>query len=59
LRNLQLVAHGTVAHLGLEDCIIYLLDEERQHLLQQAAYGPPGARELLEPLRIPVGAVCG
>ncbi|WPB75298.1 adenylate/guanylate cyclase domain-containing protein [Archangium violaceum] len=51
------VANGTVAHLGLEDCVIYLLDEERQHLIQRAAYGPknPEAREILDPIRIPVG----
>lgn len=51
------VANGTVAHLGLEDCVIYLLDDERQHLIQRAAYGPknPEAREILAPIRIPVG----
>lgn len=51
------VANGTVAHLGLEDCVIYLLDEERRHLVQRAAYGPknPRGREILDPLRIPVG----
>ncbi|MFY0569350.1 adenylate/guanylate cyclase domain-containing protein [Archangium lansingense] len=51
------VANGTVAHLGLEDCVIYLLDEERQQLIQRAAYGPknPEARKILDPIRIPVG----
>ncbi len=51
------VANGTVAHLGLEDCVIYLLDEERQHLIQRAAYGPknPRGREILDPIRIPLG----
>jgi PAS domain S-box-containing protein len=51
------VANGTVAHLGLEDCVIYLLDEERRYLVQRAAYGPknPREREILDPLRIPVG----
>lgn len=51
------VANGTVAHLGLEDCVIYLLDEQRQYLVQRAAYGPknPQAREILAPIRIPVG----
>lgn len=51
------VANGTVAHLGLEDCVIYLLDEERRHLVQRAAYGPknPTGREILDPLRIPMG----
>lgn len=51
------VANGTVAHLGLEDCVIYLLDEERQHLVQRAAHGPknPREREILDPIRIPLG----
>lgn len=51
------VANGTVAHLGLEDCVIYLIDEERRFLVQRAAYGPknPKGREILAPIRIPVG----
>ncbi len=51
------MANGTVAHLDLEDCVIYLLDEERQHLIQRAAYGPknPQGREILDPIRIPLG----
>ncbi|XXF79985.1 adenylate/guanylate cyclase domain-containing protein [Myxococcaceae bacterium GXIMD 01537] len=51
------VANGTVAHLGLEDCVIYLLDDARRELVQRAAYGPknPQGREILSPLRIPVG----
>lgn len=51
------VANGAVAHLGLEDCVIYLLDEARTHLVQRAAYGPknPRGREILAPIRIAVG----
>ncbi|HSP79380.1 MAG TPA: adenylate/guanylate cyclase domain-containing protein, partial [Myxococcaceae bacterium] len=43
--------------LGLEDCVIYLLDEQREYLVQRAAHGPktPRAREILAPIRIRVG----
>jgi class 3 adenylate cyclase/putative methionine-R-sulfoxide reductase with GAF domain len=51
------VANGTVARLGLEDCVIYLLDEGAGHLVQRAAYGPknPRGREILAPITIPLG----
>lgn len=51
------VAQGAVAHLGLEDCVIYLFDERREFLLQRAAFGPknPREREILAPIRIRPG----
>ncbi|MBN1210502.1 MAG: GAF domain-containing protein [Myxococcaceae bacterium] len=51
------VAQGAVAHLGLEDCVIYLFDEQREHLVQRAAFGPknPREREILSPIRIKPG----
>ncbi len=51
------VANNAVARLGLEDCVIYLLDATRSYLVQHAAYGPknPRGREILAPLKIPVG----
>jgi class 3 adenylate cyclase/putative methionine-R-sulfoxide reductase with GAF domain len=51
------VAQGIVAHLGLEDCVIYLFDEQREYLVQRAAFGPknPREREILAPLRIKAG----
>jgi class 3 adenylate cyclase/putative methionine-R-sulfoxide reductase with GAF domain len=51
------VANSAVAKLGLEDCVIYLLDERGEQLVQRAAYGPknPREREILAPLRLPVG----
>jgi len=51
------VANSAVARLGLEDCVIYLLDEAGEFLVQRAAFGPknPQGREILAPLRIPVG----
>jgi class 3 adenylate cyclase/putative methionine-R-sulfoxide reductase with GAF domain len=51
------VAQGAVAHLGLEDCVIYLFDERREHLVQRAAFGPknPREREILSPILIKPG----
>jgi class 3 adenylate cyclase/putative methionine-R-sulfoxide reductase with GAF domain len=51
------VVQGTVAHLGLEDCVIYLFDEQRESLVQRAAFGPknPRGREILSPIRIQPG----
>ncbi|MCB9565884.1 MAG: GAF domain-containing protein [Myxococcales bacterium] len=51
------VANSAVARLGLEDCVIYLLDPSGAHLVQRAAYGPknPRGREILAPITIPVG----
>jgi class 3 adenylate cyclase/putative methionine-R-sulfoxide reductase with GAF domain len=51
------VAQGAVAHLGLEDCVIYLFDEQREHLIQRATFGPknPREREILAPIRIKAG----
>ena len=44
-------------HLGFVDCVIYLLDEERQVLLQKAAMGPKndGGHTIIEPIEIPLG----
>ena len=51
------VAQGAVAHLGLEDCVIYLFDERREYLVQRAAFGPknPREREILDPIRVKPG----
>lgn len=51
------VANQAVSRMGLEDCVIYLVDETRAHLVQRAAYGPknPAGREILAPILIPWG----
>ncbi len=51
------VAKNCIGRLGFEDCVIYLLDEERNVLQQKAAHGPknPGRFEIIEPIEIPVG----
>ena len=51
------VAKNCISRLDLEECVIYLLDAERNVLIQKAAYGPknPSARTILSPIEIPVG----
>ena len=51
------VTQQAIARLELEDCVIYLLDEEQGDLVQVAAFGPknPQGREILNPIRIPLG----
>lgn len=51
------VTQQAIARLELEDCVIYLLDEDQGDLVQVAAFGPknPAGREILNPIRIPLG----
>ena len=51
------VAKNAIAELNYEDCVIYLLDEEKQVLMQKAAHGNknPDKREILGPIQIKVG----
>lgn len=51
------VANEVVARMGLEDCVIYLVDTDRGCLVQRAAFGPknPRAREIKDPITIPLG----
>lgn len=51
------VAKNCIGQLQLEDCVIYLLDEERGVLVQKAAYGPknPDRFEIRDPIEIPLG----
>lgn len=58
------VAKNCISSLGLVDCVIYLLDEQRSVLVQKAAYGTknPVDYEIHAPIEIPleqgiVGAV--
>jgi len=46
-----------VARIGLEDCVIYLVDENDGDLVQTAAFGPknPEDREIANRLRLRVG----
>ena len=51
------ICRNCVSRLHFEDCVIYLLDDERKMLQQKAAYGPknPKEFEILNPIEIPVG----
>lgn len=51
------VAKHCISKLDLEECVIYLLDPERDLLVQHAAYGPknPEGQVILNPIEIPVG----
>ncbi len=51
------VTKNCIGRLGFTDCVIYLLDDEKQILEQKAAYGSknPKEFEIYQPLAIPVG----
>lgn len=51
------VAKNCIGRLHFEDCVIYLMDEERQVLIQKAAHGPksPRAFEIDKPMGIEPG----
>lgn len=51
------IAKNCIGQLGLEDCVIYLFDNEQKNLLQKAAYGPknPVNFEIYQPIVIPKG----
>nr|PZN49113.1 MAG: diguanylate cyclase [Bacteroidota bacterium] len=52
------LARNCISRLGFEDCVIYLLDEKRQMLVQKAAYGPKSPKDytIHHPIEIPVGS---
>lgn len=54
---LWMVAKSTIANLGFEDCVIYLLSDSGEYLIQRAAHGGknPMGQEILDPIKIPVG----
>jgi signal transduction histidine kinase len=51
------LAKNCISQLGFEDCVIYLVDKDRNVLVQRAALGPknPVGRVIANPLVIPVG----
>ncbi|MEO9483949.1 MAG: ATP-binding protein [Ekhidna sp.] len=51
------VAKNCIGRLGFIDCVIYLLEENNQLLVQKAAFGSknPYAFEIYKPLDIPMG----
>ncbi len=51
------LAKNCISQLGFVDCVIYLVDENKQALVQKAAYGPKNPKEesILQPIDIPIG----
>jgi len=51
------VARNCIGRLHFEDCVVYLMDEEKNVLIQKAAYGPksPKEFEITSPLGIEMG----
>ena len=51
------IIDNAISRFGLEDCVVYILDDKGTHLLQIAAWGEKqgGEREVLDPIKIKVG----
>jgi putative methionine-R-sulfoxide reductase with GAF domain/ligand-binding sensor domain-containing protein len=51
------VAKNCISKLNFEDCVIYLLDEKRNVLMQKAAWGPKMAKDftIYQPIELSVG----
>lgn len=51
------IVENCIAHLQLEDCIIYILDYSKKALVQKAAFGNKnqGERSILSPIEIELG----
>lgn len=51
------IARNCISQLHFEDCVVYLLDEAKNRLVQKAAYGPknPRGHEIVNPIEIEPG----
>jgi ligand-binding sensor domain-containing protein/putative methionine-R-sulfoxide reductase with GAF domain len=51
------IARNCISQLHFEDCVVYLLDKERNLLIQRATYGPknPKGHEISNPIEIEPG----
>lgn len=51
------IAENCISRLGMEDCVIYLLNKDQKMLVQKAAYGHKrhGKQRILHPITIPWG----
>lgn len=51
------IARNCISQLQFEDCVVYLLDEKRNVMIQKAAYGPknPKGHEIIDPIEISLG----
>lgn len=52
-----LIADRVIAGIGFDDCVIYLLDSDKNILIQKAAFGPknPEGRTIKDAITIPIG----
>ncbi len=52
------VSINCIDKLGFEDCVIYLVDEDKQVLVQKAAFGPKNDNNvnIVDPIEIPIGS---
>ena len=51
------LAKNCISQLGFIDCVVYLIDVDRQKLIQKAAYGPKNPKDfdIYNPIEIPIG----
>lgn len=51
------LAKNCISKLGFVDCVVYLLDDSRDVMIQKAAYGPKNPKdfEIYEPVERPLG----
>ena len=51
------ITKTAIGDLGFVDCVVYLINDEGDTLIQRAAHGDknPSEREILDPIEIPVG----
>ncbi|WP_353779460.1 histidine kinase [Winogradskyella sp. 3972H.M.0a.05] len=52
------LAKNCISKLGFVDCVVYLLDEAKNAMIQKAAYGPKNPKdfEIYEPVERPLGS---
>ena len=56
------IAKTAIGDLGFIDCVVYLINDRGDTLVQRAAHGEknPSEREILDPIEIPLGSgFCG
>lgn len=51
------IAEDVIEHFGFQDCVIYILNEEKKRLDQVAAYGPKmeKGRQIANPISVAIG----
>ena len=52
------IAKTAIGDLGFVDCVVYLINDDGDRLIQRAAHGDknPSERKILDPIEIPVGS---